>query len=76
LWIRTNPNAAADTKDAQEAASAIGRKLLVLQVGTDSELDRVFVTLVGQHISALFVAANANFIIWRDRLMALARVTG
>jgi putative ABC transport system substrate-binding protein len=67
-----NPNAAADTKDAQEAASALGRKLLVLQASTPSELDNVFATLVGQQISALFIAANANFVVWRDRLIALA----
>jgi putative tryptophan/tyrosine transport system substrate-binding protein len=67
-----NPNAAADAKDAQEAASAIGRNLLVVKAGEESELDRAFATLADLRISALFVAANANFIIWRDRLMALA----
>jgi putative tryptophan/tyrosine transport system substrate-binding protein len=67
-----NPNAPADAKDAQEAASAIGRKLLILRVDAESELDAAFAAMVAQRISALFVAANANFIIWQDRLMALA----
>jgi len=67
-----NPNAAADTKDAQEAAAAIGRKLLVIKIAAESDLDRGFAVLVEQKILALFVAANANFIIWRDRIMELA----
>jgi putative ABC transport system substrate-binding protein len=68
-----NPNAEADTNDAQAAADAIGRKqLLVLKIRAESELAEAFETLVGQHISALFVSANANFMIWRDQLIALA----
>ena len=67
-----NPNAAADTKDAQEAAAAIGRKLLVIKIAEESDLDGGFAVLVEQKILALFVAANANFIIWRDRIMELA----
>ena len=34
-----NPNANADTKDAREAAQAIGRKLLVVEAGTKNELN-------------------------------------
>jgi len=67
-----NPNAAADAKDAQVAASAMGRKLLVLQAGAERELEGAFAMLVDRHISALFVAANANFIIWRNQLLSLA----
>jgi putative ABC transport system substrate-binding protein len=67
-----NPNAQADMKDAQTAADKIGRQLLVLKIGSEADLDQAFATLVEQRISALFVAANANFIIWRDRLIALA----
>jgi putative ABC transport system substrate-binding protein len=67
-----NPNAAADAKDAQEAASAMRRKLLVLQAGAERELEGAFAMLVDRHISALFVAANANFIIWRNQLLSLA----
>jgi putative ABC transport system substrate-binding protein len=67
-----NPNADGDTKDAQAAADTTGRKLLVLKIRAESELAGAFETLAGQHISALFVSAHANFMIWRDQLIALA----
>ena len=67
-----NPNAEGDTKDAQAAADMIGRRLLALKIRAESELAGAFETLAGQHISALFVSANANFMIWRDQLIALA----
>jgi putative ABC transport system substrate-binding protein len=67
-----NPNAEADTKDAQAAADAIGRKLLVQKIRAESELVEAFETLAEEHISALFVSAHANFMIWRDQLIALA----
>jgi putative ABC transport system substrate-binding protein len=67
-----NPNAEGDTKDAQAAADMTGRRLLALKIRAESELVGAFETLAGQHISALFVSANANFMIWRDQLIALA----
>ena len=67
-----NPNAEADTKDAQAAADAIGRKLLVVRAAAKDELDAAFATLAQQQVAGLFVAANVNFITWRDQIMALA----
>jgi ABC-type uncharacterized transport system substrate-binding protein len=67
-----NPNANADTKDAREAAQAIGRKLLVVEAGTKNELITAFAALVQQHVSALLVAAHVSFIAWRDQIIALA----
>jgi hypothetical protein len=63
-----NPNAEADTRDAQTAADALGRKLLVMRAGTKSEIDTAYATLVQQRVSALFVAVH-----WR-RAMPLPRV--
>jgi len=67
-----NPNAEADTKDAQAAVDTIGRKLLVAKVGAKSELDAAFAALVRQRASALFVAPHVNFVSWRDQTTALA----
>ena len=39
-----NPNAEPDTKDAQVAADALGRKLLVVKAAAESELDAAFAT--------------------------------
>jgi putative tryptophan/tyrosine transport system substrate-binding protein len=67
-----NPNAPSDTKAAQLAAQKIGRRLVIVTVGSKGELEAAFMTLVQQQVSALFVAANVNFIAWRDQIIALA----
>ena len=67
-----NPNALADTKAARLAAQKIGRRLVIVTVGSKSELDAAFTALVQQQVSALFVAANVSFIAWRDQIIALA----
>jgi putative ABC transport system substrate-binding protein len=67
-----NPNAEPDTKDAQVAADALGRKLLVVKAAAESELNAAFATLAQMQVANLFVAANVNFITWRDQIMALA----
>jgi putative ABC transport system substrate-binding protein len=67
-----NPNALADTRDAQDAADAVGRRLLIVKSGAENELDAAFATLVEQRVSALLVAANVNFGNWRDKLVMLA----
>ena len=66
-----NPNAASDMKDAQVAAGALARRLIIAKAGTQNDLDVAFATLVENRVAALFVAPNANFRIWRDRLLAL-----
>jgi putative ABC transport system substrate-binding protein len=67
-----NPNAVSDTKDAQVAADALGRKLLVVKAAAQSELDAAFTKLAQMQIASLFVAANVNFIAWREQIIALA----
>jgi putative ABC transport system substrate-binding protein len=67
-----NPNAKADTKDAQAAAAALGRKLVVAEAGAESEIDAAFAALLQQRVSALLVGAHVLFFTQRDRLVALA----
>jgi len=67
-----NPNSDADTRDAQTAAAALGRTLLVAKAATLRELDTAFAALVQQRVGALFVAPHANFRVWREQLVALA----
>jgi ABC-type uncharacterized transport system substrate-binding protein len=67
-----NPNARADTKDAQAAAAALGRKLVVAEAGTESEIDTAFAALLQQRVSALLIGAHVLFFSRRDRLVALA----
>jgi putative ABC transport system substrate-binding protein len=67
-----NPNAEADTKDAQEAARAIGLQTHVVHARTEGDFDAAFATLVRQRAAALFVASDVLFLSRRDRLVALA----
>ena len=47
-------------KDAQEAAAALGRQLLILKVAAESELEPAFANLAQRQVTALF-GANAVF---------------
>jgi putative ABC transport system substrate-binding protein len=71
LYDPNNLNSAGDVRDAQAAGASLGRTLIVAKVATESELDAAVAGLVQQRIGALFVAPNANFRIWRNRLIAL-----
>jgi putative tryptophan/tyrosine transport system substrate-binding protein len=64
-----NPNAESDVKNTQAGAIALGRKLIIAKAGTQNELDAAFIMLVENRVGALFVAPNANFRIWRNRLL-------
>jgi putative ABC transport system substrate-binding protein len=66
-----NPNAKSDVQLTQDAANALGRTLVIANVATENDLDAAFASLMEHRIGALFVAPNANFRIWRDRLLAL-----
>ena len=67
-----NPNAEADTKDAQVAAAALGRKLVVARAGDGDEVDAAFAALARQKASTLLVGAHVLFLTRRDQLVALA----
>ncbi|MGH8734100.1 MAG: ABC transporter substrate-binding protein [Burkholderiales bacterium] len=67
-----NPNAAADTRDVQAAADALGRKLTVVQARTDSDFETAFATLVQNGVGALCVDIDPFFITRPRQLVALA----
>ena len=66
-----NPNAKSDVKNTQAAADALGRKLIIAETAAETDLAAAFAMLVEKGIGALFVGPNANFRIWRARLLAL-----
>jgi putative ABC transport system substrate-binding protein len=68
----SNPNAAADTRDVQAAADALGRKLSVAQARTDSDFEIAFATLVQNGVGALCVDIDPFFITRPHQLVALA----
>src|SRR5262249_14105777 len=66
-----HPSAEASTKQVQTAARALGRKVLVLNIGSQCEFDAAFATLVEQGVGALLVANDPVFIDHREQLVAL-----
>jgi putative ABC transport system substrate-binding protein len=69
----TNPNSVPETKDTQDAAAALGRRLIMVKASTEREVDTAFATLVKQRADALIVAAAAFFNSRQDQLLALTR---
>ncbi len=59
-------------KDVQEAARGLGQRLVVLNGGSDEEIDAAFASLAQQRVGALLVGADPFFDPRRDRLVALA----
>jgi putative ABC transport system substrate-binding protein len=60
------------SKDVQEAARALGQRLVVLNAGTASEIDTVFTALVQQRVGALLVSGSPTFGSRHKQLVALA----
>jgi putative ABC transport system substrate-binding protein len=72
LGNSTNPNAETDKKNAQTAAEALGRRLLVVQAHTDATLDMAFAELAREGAGALVVGADFFLISRRNKLIELA----
>jgi putative tryptophan/tyrosine transport system substrate-binding protein len=68
----TSPVAEPQTRDAQDAARALGFKLVALGAATESDFDQIFATIVQQRAAALFVSADPFFSSRREQLVALA----
>jgi putative tryptophan/tyrosine transport system substrate-binding protein len=68
----SNPNAASDTRQAESATAALGRKLIVVQAGTESAIEMAFAAFAQQRVDALFVDIAPFFTRQRDQLVALA----
>jgi putative ABC transport system substrate-binding protein len=58
-------------KDVQEAARGLGQRLVVLNGGSDEEIDAVFAGLAQQQVGALLVGSDPFFDPRRGRLIAL-----
>jgi putative ABC transport system substrate-binding protein len=59
-------------RDVQEAARALGQKLIVFDGGNDEKIEAAFAAFSTQHVAALLVGADPFFDTRRERLVALA----
>src|SRR5262249_49089320 len=68
-----NPNVEALSKEVEEAAHALGRRLVVAKARSENEIEAAFLRLTEQRAGALFVATDALFFSQRDQLAALTK---
>jgi putative ABC transport system substrate-binding protein len=59
-------------RDVETAARALGRKILIVKAGTESEIDAAFATMVQAGAGALLVGGGAVYNSRRRQLVALA----
>ena len=67
-----NPNAETHTREAQEAAHALGRKLELLHARNETEIETAFATLAQKGVSALVVVPDGFFDSRPEQFVALA----
>jgi putative ABC transport system substrate-binding protein len=75
IAVLMNPNthaSEAELRDIEAAARALGRQILIVKAGTESEIDTAFATIVQASAGALFVSANGLYYTRRRQLAALA----
>jgi ABC-type uncharacterized transport system substrate-binding protein len=68
----TNPNAEADTKEAQEATHTLGVQLRVVNASTERDIDAAFASFVQKRVNAVVVVPDALFNSRPNHIVALA----
>jgi putative tryptophan/tyrosine transport system substrate-binding protein len=63
---------AAQLKDVQTAAAALGQKILVVNASTPEEVEQAFATIAKERAGAVLYSAHQFYQIVRDQLVALA----
>ena len=66
------PSADSQISDAQTAATAVGKQLVVVKASTEQDLDVAFATLAQQRVGALLVGIGPFFVTQIKQLVALA----
>src|SRR5919108_6188271 len=75
IAVLTDPNtpqAVRERRDVQAAAHAIGQELIVVEAGSDRDIEAAFATFAQRGAGALFVGTSAFFNSRRERVAALA----
>ena len=68
-----NPNLQTRLRDVQEAARKVGQQILIVNAGSESDIDMAFTTIVQQRAAALLVTDDPFFLgSRREQIVALA----
>jgi putative ABC transport system substrate-binding protein len=71
LFNPTRSDAETQSKDVQAAAHALGKRILVLNAGSEHDLDTVSAALDQERVRALLVSADPFFTAHREQIVAL-----
>jgi len=63
-----NPNAELEISEAQKAAAALGVRLVIAEVGSETQIDNAIANLAQQHADALLVVADASFQVHHEQI--------
>jgi putative ABC transport system substrate-binding protein len=66
-----SPDSEAQSKGLQAAARAIAQQIVIVEAGSDGELDAAFAALAQRRVGALVVAADQFFTVRREQIIAL-----
>ena len=75
MLVDVNPNlpqAESERRDVQAAANAIGQELMVVEAGSDRDIEAAFTTFTQRGAGALYVATGSFLHSHRRRIVALA----
>ena len=76
IAVLVNPanvaQAATETATVQDAARALGARLMILDASSPRDIESTFEVLVGQRVGGLVVSGEIFFLSQRDRLVELA----
>jgi putative tryptophan/tyrosine transport system substrate-binding protein len=67
-----NPNAEFDTKDVRAGAELLGLKLIVVNAGTENEINTAIIGLVEHRVAAMLVASDLFFLRRRTQIVTLS----
>jgi putative ABC transport system substrate-binding protein len=76
IAVLVNPNNRAssevDIRDAKAVTPGLGLEMVVVNGGTQDEIEKVFSTLVQQGVGAIYISSDALLNSWRAQIAALA----
>ena len=67
-----NPESLIRIAELEDAARAVGRRLIILKASTDADIDVAFEAFIQQRVQALLVTPGPLFVTRMDRLVAFA----